>query len=112
MADPVRVVYDAMVFLQAVVNPAGPAFRCFQLAETEHVKLLISPAIIAELHDVLNRPQLRTRFKRLTPENVTEFLQRVLTLAEHSSDPPNLFALPRDPHDQIYLNLALNARAA
>ena len=104
-------VYDCMVFLQAVVNPNGPAFRCFEAIESKHTTLLVCPAIIAELHDVLNRPHLQTKLKRLTPERAGEFLQRVLVLAENRPDPATHFALPRDPDDEIYLNLAIESQA-
>jgi putative PIN family toxin of toxin-antitoxin system len=106
------VVYDCMVFLQAVANPNGPAFRCFEAIESKHATLLLSPSIVLELHNVLNRPYLRTKLKKLTAERVAEFLERLLLLAEHRSDAIRHFALPRDPDDEIYLNLALEAQAS
>jgi putative PIN family toxin of toxin-antitoxin system len=100
-----------MVFLQAVINPNGPAFRCFEAFESKRAGLLICPSIIAEVYDVLNRPYLRTKFKRLTPENVTVFLERILALTEHRPDAHCHFALPRDPDDEIYLNLCIENSA-
>jgi uncharacterized protein len=104
-------VYDCMVFLQAVANPNGPAFRCFEAVESKKATLLICPAIISELYDVLNRPILRNKFKRLTPEKAAEFLERILALADHLPDPSRHMALPRDSDDEVYLNLAIESQA-
>src|SRR5438552_12604372 len=106
------VVYDGMVFLQAVANPNGPAFRCFEAVELKRAALLVCPSILAELHDVLNRPHLRTKLKKLTPENVAEFLERIVTLSEHRSDPERHVVLQRDPDDEVYLNLAIEGQAS
>jgi len=101
-----------MMFLQAVINPNGPAFRCFELVESRQVNLLVCPAIIAEVHDVLNRSVLQSRFRRLTPEKVDQFLSRVLVMSEQRPNPPQYFKLPRDPDDESYLNLALDCQAS
>jgi len=106
------VVYDCMVYLQAATNPNGPAFRCFEAVDAKLVSLLVCPTIIAELNDVLNRPHLRTKFKRLTPERAAEFLERILLLADHRPDAAQRFSLPRDPDDEAYLNLAIEAQAS
>ena len=111
MPPPIRAVYDCMVFLQAVANPRGPAFRCFEAVESKQTTLLVCPSIVIELHDVLNRAELRTRFRRLTPDSVAEFLRRILSIAEQRPDPGPLFTLPRDPDDEVYLNLALEGQA-
>lgn len=111
MGQATLVVYDCMVFLQAVSSPAGPAFRCLESIEAGAARLLICPAIVTELYDVLNRPHLRTRLRRLTPQSVSDFLERVLQIADHRPDPTRHFALPRDPDDEIYLNLAIESEA-
>jgi predicted nucleic acid-binding protein len=57
----VRAVFDCMLFLQAATNEAGPAFACFQLVEAGEVSLYVSPEILAEVRDVLNRPSIRRK---------------------------------------------------
>ena len=60
---PVRVVYDAMVFLQAAVRETGPAFACLQLADGKVVELLICPSLLAEVRDVLGRPEICSKLR-------------------------------------------------
>jgi putative PIN family toxin of toxin-antitoxin system len=107
----IPVVYDCMIYLQAVANSQGPAFRCLEMVESQRSELLLCPSIVAELHDVLNRPLVRSKFSRLTPERVTAFLEKIAAMAKHFSDPPHHFALQRDPDDEPYLNLAIEGNA-
>src|SRR2546429_197606 len=104
-------VFDCMVFLQAVANPNGPAFKCVQLVESQQVTLVICLAILIELHDVLNRPQLRMKFKHLTADRVEQFIERVVAFSTTLPDSKRHVSLPRDPADEPYLNLAIEAGA-
>lgn len=101
-----RAVFDCQVFFQAAVR-RGPSFRCLEDAETPELTLLLSSSIIAEVKDVLSRPVLRQKFKTLTDETISEFLDRVRKFSELSPEPPNAFSLPRDPDDEMYLDLPL-----
>jgi uncharacterized protein len=96
-----------MVFLQAAVSESGPSYACLRLAETGAVRLLLSPRILAEAADVLSRPMVRRKFKTLTEERVQRYLSKVESFSEILPDPPQAFALPRDPKDEIYTNLAI-----
>ncbi len=58
-----RVVYDCMVFVQALANDAGPAAACFALAREGRVELCLSRAVLAEVRDVLDRPKLRKKLR-------------------------------------------------
>ncbi len=101
-----------MLFLQAVTNENGPAFKCFALAEQGLITFFMSPAILAEIEDVLNRPLLRNKFPVLTPHRVEAFLQKFKAVAQLTHTPPNIFKLPRDPKDQPYTDLAIAVDAA
>ena len=48
------VVYDCMIFLQALASDKGLAFACIQLVEQGRVKLVVSTAVFDEVRDVLN----------------------------------------------------------
>jgi putative PIN family toxin of toxin-antitoxin system len=104
-------VFDCMVFLQAVVSPRGPAFRCLEKVWQGDVRLLLSPSILYEIQDVLGRPELQLKWSQLRPERVTPFLQQVTSIAALQPDPTHAFPLPRDPDDQIYTDLAIAAGA-
>lgn len=57
----VRAVFDCMIFVQAVTNAAGPASALFQLVDDGQITLYLSPAILAEVREVLGRPKLRRK---------------------------------------------------
>ena len=66
-----------MVFLQGVGRPAGPAGACLSFVDDDRVKLFLSDEILAEVRDVLTRPQTQRRFQLLTAESVDEFSRDV-----------------------------------
>ena len=105
------VVYDCMIYLQAVTNPKGPAGRCIALAFTGAVRLVGGHAIRAEVADVLTRPRTARKFPDLTPAVAQGFLTRIEQVVEVVDPIPEVFTLRRDPKDSIYLNLAIAAGA-
>jgi putative PIN family toxin of toxin-antitoxin system len=107
-----RVVFDCMLFVQAVTSDRGSAFKCFTLAEQGKFELLISPSILAEIEDVLSRPWLIAKYPVLTRERVAAFVAKFTSAAVLTPDPPKVFSLPRDPDDQTYTDLAVAANAS
>lgn len=89
----------------------GPAFACLQLVREGRVELCVSPAILAEIGDVLARPKLRKKLPSLTPGRVAAFLDDVSSIALFIPDVPARFRYERDPKDEPYVNLALAAGA-
>ena len=106
-----RAVFDCMVYLQAVVNEQGPAFACFRRVDEGRVTLCISPPVLAEVSEVLNRPDLQGKFPNLTPQRVQAFLHNVRAKALLVTEVPKAFSCVRDPDDEPYLNLAIAAGA-
>ena len=92
-----RVVFDCMVFVQALANAKGPAFACLELSRIGKLDLCISPEVVAEVQEVLNRPKLQRRLPALTPERVGAFLEDVVHHATLIADVPSQFPYPRDP---------------
>ena len=68
------VVLDAMVFLQALVNEAGPAARLLDLVEDKKITLFVSQDTLNEARDLLSRSELRRRFPNLTDVRVEALL--------------------------------------
>jgi putative PIN family toxin of toxin-antitoxin system len=101
------VVFDCMVYLQAAARRDGPARACLELAQQGRIELCVSPAIRAEVVDVLSRPKVRRKFPLLTPEAVANFLGDIDGLARSVAEVPTVVTLPRDPKDEPYLNLAV-----
>lgn len=111
MPEPHRVVFDCQVFLQAALSDHGPAGRCLRAVDLRIVQLCLSGSVLAEIGDVLARPELQRRFERLTPTLIDHFLSRLRRLAVLVDDVPSLFAYDRDPDDEPYINLAIAADA-
>jgi putative PIN family toxin of toxin-antitoxin system len=76
------------------------------------LRLFVSPEVLSEVQDVLNRPEIRTYFPDLSDEIVGAFLERLGRVAEHVRDVPNKFRYSRDQDDEVYINLAIAADAA
>jgi putative PIN family toxin of toxin-antitoxin system len=105
-----RVVFDCMVFLQAASRP-WRLHGLFEAARNGRLTLYVSPDVLAEVQDVLMRPEIQRRFPALTPVVVRAFLADVLSFAVLDRDVPKAFSFPRDPKDEKYLNLAIAAGA-
>jgi putative PIN family toxin of toxin-antitoxin system len=103
----ISAVFDCVVYVQAALSRTGPAFACLSLAEAELVALYLSPEILNEVRRTLDQPTLRRKYKQLTDERVSRFLEYLETIAVITQDPPPIFSLRRDPKDEPYVNLAL-----
>ncbi|HMV87849.1 MAG TPA: putative toxin-antitoxin system toxin component, PIN family [Blastocatellia bacterium] len=107
-----RVVFDCMVYLQAVVRETSCAAACLRLAETHQVNLFISRKIIFEVQDVLSRNEIRTRFKTITDQRAAEFIDCVRRAASLVKTIPQHFDYQeRDVKDEPYINLAIEVQA-
>ncbi len=107
-----RAVFDCVIFLQAAISEASPAFACFRLVEEGRVVLCLSPDFLTEVREVLARPRLRAKFRRLTLERIDAFLANIQAKAVMADEVPRVISHPRDPDDEPYLNLALPASAS
>lgn len=100
-----------MIFLQAAARRESPAGACLALAEQGLVGLYVSPVILAEVRDVLERPSIRAKFRQLSDEVVGKFVARIEQVATVVEDRAAGVSLERDPKDEPYLNLAFACRA-
>jgi predicted nucleic acid-binding protein len=56
------VVYDAVVFVQALISGKGPAGACIDAVRSANVSLFLSDPILAEIRNVPLRPELTNRY--------------------------------------------------
>ena len=106
-----RVVFDCMIFLQAVMSEKSITFKLFELMEENAFTLFVSNETLAEVKNVLSRPYIRTKNPQITDETVQTFLNRVLSKANLTNKIPKHFQYSRDPKDEKYINLAVAAEA-
>lgn len=100
-----------MLFLQAAARRDSIAAACLELAEQGHLQLCLSREVLAEIKEVLQRPEIHERFPSLTHERIDEFLEAVGRMGVLYQTVDNHFHFQRDPKDEPYLNLAIQARA-
>lgn len=110
MPEPL-VVFDCVVFLQGLIKESGPAVTCIERFEQGRISLAISPEVLSELRDVLSRSSLRRSFPLLSDEKAERLINLLLLRGRLFRNVPKRFELPRDPDDEPYLNLAIDAGA-
>ena len=106
-----KIVFDCNVFLQALVNPDGPAGRCKQLVDRGEVELFVSEEVLTEVAEVLSRPRTRKLAPALTIAVIEAFITDVRLKSICLMNVPEEYRLERDPKDERYINLALVANA-
>ena len=104
-------VFDCMIYLQAAVSEKSPAAELFRQVERGSVLLFVSNETLSEIRDVLTRLKVLIKYPHLTVEYVEIFLSRVLSKANLLNKIPKHFQYPRDPKDEKYINLAIEAEA-
>lgn len=107
----IRAVFDCNTFIQALFNSSGTAGECFELVRREEITLFVSQDILLEIREVLQRPNLIARFPSITLERIDAFLEEILSFAVEIRNVPRRFQYERDPQDEPYLNLAIEAEA-
>lgn len=105
------VVFDCNIFLQALVNPKGAAGACLALFESGEIELYVSAQVLAEVAEVLSRPQVRQLAPSLTLETIEAFVENIRDKAICLRNVPDEYHFERDPKDEPYLNLAIIANA-
>ena len=108
---PIRVVYDCVVFLQGAGGRSGPARKCLELVDQGAVTLCLSPAVLAEVQDVLSRPLIVRKFPLLESQDSRTLLRTARAKSLLLTDVPKAFTLPRDADDEPYIDLAIAAAA-
>lgn len=103
-----RVVFDTVVFVRSLINPHSACGR-LAFAHTHRYRLFLSRPVIAEILEVLHRPELTRKFRHLRGLD----LARIVTLLGQA-EVVGLSAIPqvsRDPDDDKFLATAAAAAA-
>ena len=107
-AQPEKVVFDCMVFAQALINPVGPAGACVEMARARRIQLILSSYVLQEVREL---PAKLPRRLGVTADRVEQLVQAILECSEAWSDVADVYQNPLDIDDSPYINLALAAGA-
>ncbi len=105
----VLAVVDTNVWISAMLRPGGFASRVVDALADHQFVALTSDALMAELHDVVQRPRLVSRFG-LTTHATNLVLDIINERSIRIPDPPTV-KVGRDPKDDIFLAVAIAGRA-
>lgn len=103
-----RVVFDCVVFAQALISDTGPSAACLDLARNRDVVLVCSAYVFQEVRELPHK--LKARYA-VTPERVDAFLRDVATCCQFIDPVPPVYINPLDPDDSPYIDLAVAGRA-
>jgi len=103
-----RVVLDTVIFVRSLINPHSNCGRIV-FAHTDRYRLFVSEMVVQEVIEVLNRPELQRKFRRipgLDARRVIDLLGEA-ELVEVGQPSP----ISRDPSDDKFLATAAAAEA-
>jgi len=106
-----RVVFDCNLYVQGIANRNSPARKALRLFFNGEISLFVSEPIIQEVHDVLNRGELRKLLPAVNDRIVNAFLTKLEAKAILITNVPEEFHYERDPDDEMYINLAIVTNA-
>jgi uncharacterized protein len=103
-----RVVIDPGVLISAVLTVGGAPAQSVDRWREGEFDLIVSPKLLDELVEVLERPRFRPFLDELEARALAVTLREEALLIDDPSDPP---AVTPDPDDDYLVALALVGRA-
>jgi uncharacterized protein len=103
-----RAVLDPNVLISARLSPNGTPGQLLMAWMDGQFELVLSPALLAELAGVLDRPKFR---RWLTADEARAFVSKLRTGAILIDDPPTAAPSTPDPGDDYLVALARKANA-
>jgi uncharacterized protein len=104
-----RAVLDTVVFVRALINPKGRWGRLLFEHADKYV-IVLSPEIVKEILDVINRPELHRRFPEMADLPRMDLVLSRLEEAE-VVEPRERLEVCRDPNDNKFFECAVAVRA-
>ena len=98
------VLLDTNVWVSAFINPHGFPARLRDAWIAGRFDVVVSPALLEEIADVLTRPRIQTKYD-LSTEEIQQFLRLLQERALHVA-PRGELHLCRDPEDDLILETA------
>ena len=110
-ASTVRLVIDTNIILRGLLNTRSLSGRILDAVEKRRVLLLLSKPVLDEYRAVLTDPAIVERFPELSTEAVEVALRRLRYLSEYFRSVRARFEFPRDPRDEMLIELAISGKA-
>ncbi len=104
----IRAVIDPGVLVSGLISPNGAPASIIRFFAEGAFDLIVSPALLTELEDVVRRPHL---VERLPSRDADRLLTRLRAAAVVVEDPPLLRGVTADPKDDYLVSLARAAGA-
>ena len=101
-----RAVLDLNVYVSALINPTGTPAQVARLGLQRRYEIVVSPALLTELAEVLDRRAFRRYF---TADEAAEFIGAVAGASDEVDDPSAVEPVSRDPDDDYLVALARDA---
>ena len=101
------VIIDPNVLVSAFVSEHGIPYEVVSAWAATQFELVVSPALLAELHEVLSRE----KFRRYGSQAEVEVFVRRFKRAQLLGDPPLERLVPADPDDDYLMGLGRLANA-
>jgi len=108
MSEACRVVYDCNVFVQALINPTGPAGRCVNKVRDSEVVLFVSPFVLTEIREIHLKLPAKYGVTAIQTARLADAME---SFGKSLTQIVKVFEYSRDPDDAHYINLALAADA-
>lgn len=104
-------VFDTNIFLQSLLNPHSVAAKCLEKVRHGKVKLFVSQDTLAEVRDVVLRPNILARLPDADAVQIEVFIEDISNISTLIHAVTETFKFSRDPKDEIIINLAVNSKA-
>tara|TARA_B100000029_G_scaffold387590_1_gene383623 strand:- start:25 stop:438 length:414 start_codon:yes stop_codon:yes gene_type:complete len=104
-----RAVVDTNVFVSGLIRPLGAPGKVLRSLRDRRFRAVVSEPILEELVATLARSWLQDRYG-VSDSDVQDFL-RLLALRSDLVEPRRHLQVCRDPHDDIFLDAAIEGGA-
>jgi uncharacterized protein len=101
--SPRRVVIDPNVLVSGAISSGGASAEVIDLMDAALIVPIVSPALLAELSEVLGREKFR---RYLDLESAMAYVVELERLGETWDDPEDVSRVARDPTDDYLIALA------
>ncbi len=91
--------------------PNSIAARCLEAVRNGKAKLFVSKDTLAEVRDVILRPNILARLPDADAAQIEAFVEEITNISTLIRPVPETFKFQRDPKDEIIINLAIVSEA-